>query len=135
MTLTSRHSASLCLRMTRIASMRPISVMRELPVSFDAQQAVAFHPGDRLADRRAALREPLGDARTQRDDALFLKLKDRPKVHLGSIDQAVRCHSRLPPESMLCRTGSGVYQPAIRASVASQAAVTAKVTVATEQIP
>ena len=66
----------------------------EVPVALDGEQAVALHPGHRLADRRAALVQPLGDPGAQRDDALLLQLVDGPEVHLGGVDQvAHRGHS------------------------------------------
>jgi len=69
------------------------------------QQAVALHPRHRLADRRAALGQPLGNAGSQRNDAFFLELEDRAKVHLGRVDQPVRRQLSLPPGPMLCRKG------------------------------
>ena len=61
----------------------------EVPVACNVQQAVAFHPGDGLADGGATLVEALGDTRTQRHYALFLEVVDGPQVHLGGIDQIV----------------------------------------------
>jgi hypothetical protein len=61
----------------------------QVPVALDGQQAVALHPGDRLADRRAALVQPLGDAGAEGDDPLLLQLEDRPEVHLRGVDEVV----------------------------------------------
>ncbi len=59
----------------------------QVAVPLDGEQAVTLHPGHRLADRGPALVQPLGDPRTQRDDALLLQLEDRAEVHLGGVDQ------------------------------------------------
>ena len=59
----------------------------EVPVALDGQQAVALHPGHRLAHRRAALVQPLGDPGAQRHDVLLDQLVDGPEVHLGGVDQ------------------------------------------------
>jgi hypothetical protein len=57
-------------------------------VAFDHRdQAISLHPGDRLADRRAALVQPLGDSGAQRWDTLFLELKDGAQIHLGGVDE------------------------------------------------
>ncbi|BCJ57781.1 hypothetical protein Jiend_12030 [Micromonospora endophytica] len=63
-----------------------------MPVTLDREQAVAFHPGDGLADGGAALAQPFGDPGAQRRHALLLEFEDRAKVHLGRIDQIVRLH-------------------------------------------
>jgi hypothetical protein len=70
---------------------RPAGVReRKLTISLDPQQAVTLHPRDGLAYRGAALREALGNARTQRDDTFLFQFKNRAKVHLGGVDQPVR---------------------------------------------
>ena len=67
----------------------PVALVGELEVAvtLDREQPVALHPRDRLADRRAALVQPLGDPGPQRHDALLLQLVDGPEVHLGGVDQ------------------------------------------------
>jgi hypothetical protein len=65
---------------------------RQTPVLGNAQQAVALHPGHRLADGRPRLAEPLRDPRPQRDDPLLLKLEHRPEVHLRRVDKPVGGH-------------------------------------------
>ncbi len=88
----------------------PVALVGELevPVALDGQQPVALHPGDRLADRRPALVQPLGDPRAQRHDALLVQLVDGPEVHLGRVDQvAHRGHS--PPWAAEARR-SGLAQ-------------------------
>ena len=71
----------------------------EVPVALDGEQAVALHPGHGLADRRAALVQPLGDPGAQRHDALLDQLVDGAEVHLGGVDQvahpAILSHRRL----------------------------------------
>ncbi len=66
----------------------------EAAVRPDDDEVVALHAGDGLADRGAGLLEALGDAGTQRGDALFLELVDGPQIHLGGIDQVL--HVREP---------------------------------------
>jgi len=65
----------------------------QVPVARDVKQSVALHAGHGLAHCRPALPEPLGDAGTERDDALFLQFVHRAEVHLGRIDElAVVAH-------------------------------------------
>jgi hypothetical protein len=61
----------------------------QVPVALDGEQAVALHAGDGLADGRAALVQPLGDAGTQRRHTLLFELEDGLEVHLSGIDQVV----------------------------------------------
>src|SRR5690349_12182279 len=70
---------------------------RQVTVTLDGQQAVALHPRDGLAHGGARLVKPLGDARTQRHDALFFELEDRLEVHLGRVDQIRHAPSTLSP--------------------------------------
>ena len=49
----------------------------QVAVALDREQPVALHPGHGLADRRAALVQPLRDPGAQGDDALLLELVDR----------------------------------------------------------
>jgi len=55
----------------------------------DADEPVALHAGDGLADGGAALAQPLRNARTQRRDTLLLELKDGAQIHLGGVDEIV----------------------------------------------
>ena len=66
MTSASSRSASRCLRITAIARWRPCSVSSRCRSLGDVHQPVALHPGDGLADGRAALAQPLGDPGAQR---------------------------------------------------------------------
>ncbi len=59
----------------------------EVAVVLDGEQPVPLHPRHGLAHGRPGLAQPLGDAGTQRDDALLLQLEDRPEVHLGGVDE------------------------------------------------
>ena len=81
----------------------------QVPVVGDHQQSVALHPGDGLADRRAALVQPLGDPGAQRNDALFLELEDGSQVHLGRVDQVVHAGGPLlgPRDGTRCGRGHG----------------------------
>ena len=68
----------------------PVGRELQVAVALDGQQPVALHPRHGLADRRAALAEPLGDAGAKRDDTLLLQLEDGPEVHLGGVDQVTQ---------------------------------------------
>ena len=59
----------------------------EVAVALHGEQPVALHPGHGLRHRGARLVQPLGDAGTQRHDALLHELVDRAEVHLGGVDQ------------------------------------------------
>src|SRR5690606_23479817 len=61
----------------------------EVAVIFHGEQAVALHPGHGLADRRPALVQPLGDARTQGGHPLLLEFEDGAQIHLRGVDQVV----------------------------------------------
>jgi len=52
----------------------------QVPVAGDRDQAVALHARHRLADRRAALVEALGDPRAQRWNALLLQFEDGAEI-------------------------------------------------------
>ena len=67
---------------------------RKMAVALDGQQAVALHPGHRLAHGRTALVQPLGDAGAQRRHTLLLQLEDGAQIHLGRVDEII--HSRRP---------------------------------------
>src|SRR5215472_12421847 len=75
---------------------------RQLAVALDVDQAVALHPGHRLAHGRAALRQALGNARTQRDDTFLFQLEDCTKVHLSGVDEPVRRQRFLPSPLERC---------------------------------
>ena len=86
---------------------------RQVPVALDGEQAVALHPGHGLADGRAALVQPLGDAGAQRRHPLLFQLEDGAQVHLGGVDQVVRLHKVSgPPEvQMLPRATPTAAEP------------------------
>jgi hypothetical protein len=61
----------------------------QMAITGHVQQTVALHAGHGLAHGGTTLLETFGDSGAQRYDALFLKVVDRPQVHLGGIDQIV----------------------------------------------
>ena len=72
-----------------------------MPVALDGEQAVALHPGDRLADRGAALVQALGDPGAQRRHAFLFELEDGAQVHLGGVDEII--HGAVLPAAILPR--------------------------------
>jgi hypothetical protein len=67
---------------------RPADIAeRQLAVTGHVQQPVPLHPGHGLAHGRPALREPLGDTGTERDDSLLFELEDSAEVHLCRVDK------------------------------------------------
>ena len=83
---------------------RPAVVaQREVPVPGHVHQAVPLHPGHRLAHGGAALRQPLGDARAQRDDALLFEFEDGTEVHLRRVNEPLGCQLLILLLVMLCR--------------------------------
>src|SRR6185437_8936619 len=84
---------------------------RELPVPGDVQQPVPLHPGHGLADGRPALREPLGDARPQRDDALLLEFEYGAEIHLRRVYESLGCQLLILLLVMLCAGAKGKCAP------------------------
>ncbi|OEI67498.1 hypothetical protein Cus16_2940 [Curtobacterium sp. ER1/6] len=87
----------------------------QVPVAGDDDQAVALHAGDGLRDRRTGVPQPLGDARAQRDDPLFLEVEDRPQVHLRGVDEighACRLSCPGPAQSTLLEQDDEAAPPA-----------------------
>ncbi|GIE84250.1 hypothetical protein Are01nite_07300 [Actinoplanes regularis] len=80
-----------------------------MTVALDGEQPVPFHAGDRLAHRRAALVQALGDARAQRRHAFFFEFENGPEIHLGGIDKVV--HDAVLPAAMLPRGGGLTSAP------------------------
>ena len=81
----------------------PLAGELQVAVTLDGEQPVALHPGDRLAHRRAALVQPLGDPCAQGDDALLLELVDGAEVHLGGVDQVAHRVHCCPWRHRRCR--------------------------------
>ena len=81
---------------------------RKLPVPGDMHQSVPLHPGHGLADGRAALREPLGDAGPKRHHTFLFKLEDGAEVHLRRVNEPLGCQLLILLLEMLCRGDSAV---------------------------
>ena len=58
-----------------------------MPVAAEHNEPGALHPGDGLGHGRARMAKAVGDARPQRDDAIFFEFEDGLEIHLRGVDQ------------------------------------------------
>jgi hypothetical protein len=65
----------------------PLNREFEMSLLIQDQQAIAFHAGNSLGDRRTTLTKALCNPGTHGRYTFFFEFKNRAQIHLGGIDQ------------------------------------------------